>query len=143
MLDGEAADGSAALMYAALVVFVLSFAAVLVDMMTVTYADMRLATHADTVGRVALQRFDQGMYRQTGQIVVSEEVAQNAPEHAELPEDVTCTVEGGVATVTVTCTTDVDSRLLGRVFGTTRDVSRQVTATLVCTGCATQDVTDG
>lgn len=143
MLDEEATNGSAALMYAALVVFVLSFAAVLVDMMTVTYADMRLATYADTVGRVALQRFDQDMYRQTGQIVVSEEVAQNAPEHAELPEDVICTVEGGVATVTVTCATDVDSRLLGRVFGTARGVSRHLTATLVCTGCATQDDTDG
>lgn len=142
MLDDEATNGSAALLYAALIVFVLSFAALIIDMMTVSLADTRLATHADTVGRVALQRFDHDVYRQTAAIVVPDDVRQNAPEVAGLPPGVACTVDGGVGSVTVTCITELDGRLLGRLFGTTREVTRDVTATLVCTGCATSTRAD-
>jgi hypothetical protein len=122
-------------MYPGLVVFVLLFTALLFDTFTVVHQQRIWRDHAETVGRLALTRFDQPTYRQTGSIVLLPEIAQAVAQTDLLRPDVACHVDTGVGEVTVTCAGESPPQLLRRSSGAAQPVTVRLRATLVCTGC--------
>jgi len=66
--------GSAALLYPAVVVFVLLFAALVFDTFTMLSHERHLAHHTEALGRHTLTHFDRDIYRATGTISVNQAV---------------------------------------------------------------------
>jgi len=139
MLRQDACDGSAALLYPGLIVFVLLFGALVFDTLQLTAQQRELAFHADTVGRQALSLFDRDIYRATGTVVVPGAVANSIPYGPTAATEMTCTLETAPNVVAVTCTLPPPQRLFVRPFNAELVARRRLVAELVCVTCSTFD----
>lgn len=143
-------DGSAALLYPAIVVFVLLFAALVFDTFLTLSHERQLAHHVEGLGRQMLTHFDRDRYRATGDIVVEPVVAHtlmadaNDTRHVrDLFAKLDCDLALNTNQVEVRC----DARVKQGVFGPRAiqqiTVSRRLIATPTCRGYAAFDTADG
>lgn len=135
-------SGSAALLYPAVVMFVLLCSALVFDTFTLFSHERHLAHQTQALGRHALTHFDRDIYRATGMIIVAQDVSDAiiattlaTMTDRQLFDTLDCALESAPNHVNVRCDATVKRGVFApRVF-TQITVSRRLIATQHCQGC--------
>lgn len=142
--------GSAALLYPGVVVFVLLFAALVFDTLTMVSDERHLAHHTEALGRQTLTHFDRDSYRATGTIVVNQDVGDALVAAAVARINATgrfvtvsCGLEPDINQVHVACQATLKRGVFMLRPLTEMTVRRLLVAELHCATCAPQVANDG